>query len=138
MSVFFLENKKGERMAIVTDASLKNKGVLVLVDRLEKSGPFVIFEEQDKKYPIVSLRQPPELCGIDEPELIGDALEQWTVSYRNRFCESLQDAYIKSGVEELLIVGGSQWELSSYAPLAPRINVGQTDNDLILGSSPFV
>lgn len=103
-------------MAIIPLHADPQSGVLVLLDRKETTGPFFI-TEHNKELPVVSLRQPPELCGVEEPELQKEAKELWTLPYREQFCRSLQTAIVESGIKRLLIAdgnGGKNWEVSPY------------------------
>ena len=135
MEIYILQNKPGERMAIVRLLSDKESGVLILLDRKETTGPFVITRD-DTKLPIIALRQPPELCGIDEPELDREEKENWTQSYRKQFCDSLQKVIHESGINKLIIVDGDNgktWEASPYSKLVYGVEVQDAQVDIFLG-----
>ncbi len=115
-------------MAIKVNSRFPKQGVLVLLDREEKSGPFVIVS--GKKYPIVSLRQPPELCGIDESTFDPSKKDEWIQPYREQFCDSLNLAVLKSGIDTLFIAaGGVPWVRSSYSSCMPQVSIVEISED---------
>jgi len=121
-------------MAVIPLTLDQETGVLVLLDRKETIGPFLIIKD-DIKLPIIALRQPPELCGIDEPELSREEKEVWTQPYRKQFCDSLQKAINKSGVKKLFIangVGGKAWRESSYSECVSGVEVIDAKEDIKL------
>lgn len=130
--LIYLENKPGERMAIVIDPISSKSGVLILVDRQETTGPFVVFtSDKTKKFPIVSLRRPPELCGIDEPEnFTAQELEKWTRPYREQFCRSLAQACKKANVKILFLAASSSWDQSPYTSLINNIMIKNATKDI--------
>lgn len=120
-------------MAIIPLETDPQRGVLVLLDRKESTGPFLITKRQ-WKLPVIALRKPPELCGIEEPELGKEAKEKWTLPYRNQFCHSLQTAINESGIKRLLIVDdgndGKNWETSPYNPLISGVEIEDVKTDI--------
>lgn len=116
-------------MAIRVNSLNPEQGVLILLDREEKSGPFLI--TVGKKYPIVSLRQPPELCGIDESSYDPAIKNEWIKPFREDFCESLGQAVKESRISRLIIAsGGLQWTNSPYATCISDIEVKETNVDI--------
>jgi hypothetical protein len=129
MREYFLKNKEGERMSIRVDENIPGHGILILLDREEKVGPFL--NTTDRKYPIVSLRQPPELCGIDESAFDPAQEETWIMPYRNSFGETLADAVKESGIQTLIIAGGGvPWMQSPYATYLPELVVEEIFLDI--------
>lgn len=131
MHDYFLEGKDGERMAIRTVEHIPHHGILILLDREEKGGPFLTTPE--RRYPIVSLRQPPELCGIDESVFDPAEKDTWIAPYRDSFISSLVGAVAESGIKQLVIAGGGvPWPESPYAPHFPELVVREVFDDITI------
>ncbi len=129
MTDFLLKNKEGERMAIRVNEYMPAQGVLILLDREERKGPFLI--DTEKKYPIVSLRQPPELCGINESVFELSERSKWIEPFRKKFCSSLAEAVQESGIDTLVIAsGGVPWEESPYASCVVDVVIEEVGTDV--------
>lgn len=63
--VIQIEKDFGDAMGLIRIAS--NKAILILIQRIENSGPWVYLNNDIHPYPIIRFEQPPELCGVDEP-----------------------------------------------------------------------
>ncbi len=120
-------------MAIVCSPNHPEGGFLILTDRIENTGPFIIFSAApDRKYPLVSLRRPPELCGIDEPTFkTRNEFEVWRLPFIETFSRSLQDAYDRAGIKKLRLAAATDWKTSLYADLT-TLQVESIEEDVIL------
>ncbi len=109
-------------MSVLVDSAQPNYGVLVLTERKETTGPFVICGDMpDDKFPIISLRRPPELCGIDEPTFDNDAeFQKWREPYIASFMNALTQTCKEHKITELGLAASEKWGDSIYAT---RINL---------------
>lgn len=120
-------------MVIVRSLNNPEKGFLILTERIENTGPFIIFSAAlDRKYPLVSLRRPPELCGIDEPTFkTKNEFELWRLPFIKTFSQSLKDAYDRAGVKKLYLAAATDWKTSPYADLT-KLQIESIEGDVIL------
>ncbi len=132
MKTYVLTEKPGETMAIIVDELSSEDGVLVLLDRKEKEGLFVILKNEHKEeyLPIVTLRQPPELCGIEESDISGEERGKWIIPHRVKFCNSLQKSIKKSNIKKLLVVSGA-WTQEPYADAVRGIRVKEVKENIV-------
>lgn len=84
----FLELRKdfGDRMALVKRG--EGEAVLILIDRIEKEGPFFTIPGETYKYPVIRFERPPELCGVEEPS-DQEEYEKLHKVLRKKFIEAL-------------------------------------------------
>ena len=74
----------------------EKESLLILVNRVEKEGPFLLLSDNTHHFPIIRFERPPELCGIDE-ERHADSLDE----FKKKFLDSLIKTCKKENIEVL-------------------------------------